>query len=310
MKFEEIWTVELKNGVFGGITPTVDPFDKTKFYVSDGWGSSYPSMKLRQISFNDGKETNATPIKNSVRCLYFNSNKKDVFAVSDNKIFQINREDFSIIKKFEKGIQKYADYISSNDKDILLLMNFNSDFLSIYNYIEEKGIKKKLKTCGGIFKENETSFLIFCPKIGSVQQYDLTTNKTKEVLKTPIFCKAFKSESDQLYLHLGKIIEATANTHERIIPINQIEIYSQTDFSKKMTIEFDFSFDRFIVSQNEEKLYLVKDNQIWIYSLSTKKIINQIILNEKIRVAQIFDEQQLFLSYEYDKPNVLNCWKF
>lgn len=153
IKPKEIWTTELKNGIFGGLTPTIDPFDDTKFYISDGWGSSYPSMKLRQLSFEGGKELNTVSIKNSVRSMYFNPDEKNIFAVSDKVIFQIDKTDFSIIKKFDKGIQKYSDFISSNDKDTLLLMNFNADFLFVYNHINEKGTKKKLKTCSGILKK-------------------------------------------------------------------------------------------------------------------------------------------------------------
>ena len=309
MKQQAAWTIELKNGIFAGLTPVSDPFDKTKFYISDGWGSAYPSMKLRQLSFEDGKEQNAAAIKNSVRCLYFNPDRETIFAVSDSKIFQINRADFSIIKKFEKGIQKYSDFISSNNKDTLLLMNLYSDFLFVYNYVNEKGTKKKLKSCGGIFKESDTTFLIFCPKIGRIQQYNLHTNKLKEFLQTDIFYRAHKSKSGKIYLHLGKIVEATSNTHERIEPVSQINIYLETDPTKKQEISLDFDFKKFVVSENEEKIYFVNNNQIWIYSLIEQKTINKISLNEKERVAQIFDEQQLFITYKCDKPNIITCWR-
>ena len=53
MKIKEAWTVELKNGVYGGLKPIIDPFDKNRFYLSDGWGSAFPSIKLRQLSFSD-----------------------------------------------------------------------------------------------------------------------------------------------------------------------------------------------------------------------------------------------------------------
>jgi len=310
MKPTEIWITELKNGIFGSLTPIIDPFDNTKFYISDGWGSSYPSMKLRQLSFDNGKELKAVSIKNSVRCLYFNSDKTNIFAVSDNKIFQINRTDFSIIKKFEKGIQKYSDYISSNDKDILLVMNFNADFLFVYNYNSEKGTKKKLKTCRGIFKESDNTYLIFCARIGSVQQYDLQTDKLNEILKTEIFYKAHKSNANKFYLHLGKVIKATSNTHEKIEPINQIDIYDKADLTKKVEIRLDFQFDKFIVSDNDETLYLIQNNRIWIYSILNKQVVEEIALNEKDRVAQLFDEQKLFITYKYDEQNKITCWKF
>ncbi|WP_121965551.1 hypothetical protein [Myroides sp. N17-2] len=310
MKPIEIWTSELKNGIYGGLKPIIDPFDNTKFYISDGWGSSYPSMKLRQLSLENGKELNTISIKNSVRCLYFNPDKSNIFAVSDNKIFQINRKDFSVIKKFEKGIQKYSDYISSNDKDTLLLMNYNANFLFVYHYENEKGFKKKLLSCSGIFRESESTYFILCPKMGSVQQYSLTNNKLKEVLRTEVFCNAYKSKSDKFYLQLGKVIEATSDTHERIEPINQIKICSISNPQNNREIKFEFQFDQFVVSKNEEVLYLIHNNDIWFYSLIKNEIVNKISLNKKARIVQIFEEQEMFISYEYDKPNILSCWKF
>ena len=63
MKIKEAWTIELKNGAYGGLKPIIDPFDKNRFYLSDGWGSAFPSIKLRQLSFSDGKELNSVSIK-------------------------------------------------------------------------------------------------------------------------------------------------------------------------------------------------------------------------------------------------------
>jgi hypothetical protein len=310
MKLIELWTSELKNGIFGSITPTIDPFDNTKLYISDGWGSSFPSMRLRQLSLVDGKEMKSVSIKNAVRCIYFHPDETNIFAVSDNKIFQLNKTDFSIVKKFDKGIQKYNDYIASNDKDTLLLMNFNADYLFVYNFKSEKGTKKKLKTCRGIFKESDNTYLIFCAREGSVQRYDLQANKLTEILKTEIFYNTFKSKTDKFYLHLGKRIEATSNTHEKIEPISQIDIYKKDDLTKKLEIRFDFQFDKFIVSENEETLYLIRANKVWIYSLKKQQIEEEILLNEKDRIVQLFDEHKLFITYKFDEQNKITCWKF
>ncbi len=304
------WTVALKNGMLGGLMPQIDPFDKTVFYISDGWGASYPSMKLRQLSFSTGEELKSASIKNSVRCLYFKPDEKNILAVSDSKIFWVDRIAFSITNKIEKGIQKYSDFISSNDSDTILCMNSNSDFLFVYNYDQGKVTKNKLRSCSGIFKEDENTFLIFCPRIGSVQQYELSSNKLHEILKTDVFYKTYKSRTGNFYLHLGKIVKATPNTHERIEPLNSIAIYSKSDWIKKSEISIDVNFDTCIVSDNEEKIYLIKDNGIVIYSLVDKQIIQRILLNDNVRVAQVFDVHNLFISYEYDTPNLLTCWEF
>jgi WD40 repeat protein len=310
MEPTKIWTTELTSEFYGGLIPIIDPFDNTKFYISDGWGSSYPTMKLRQLSCENGDEIKTVHIKNSVRCLYFNPDQTNLFAVSDNKIFQINRTDFSVIKRFDKGIQKYCRYISSNDKDTLLLMNFGSDFLFVYNYKTGTGTKKKVKTCTGIFKESEYLYLICSGRTGTLQHYNLQTSELKEILKTEIFCMAHKGKSGKIYLQRGKLIEATSTTHERVEPQRMIDIYDATYATKRIQIKFNFHFDTFVVSENEETVYLVLCNTMWIYALEKQKVVDEITLGIKQRIVQLFDERHLILSCEPNKSNILHGWKF
>ncbi|EHQ42913.1 YncE family protein [Myroides odoratus] len=309
MKPIQTWTVGLKNNLFGGLMPILDPFDSTKFYISDGWGSSFTSMKLRQLSLEDGKEVKSIAIKNTVRCLYFHPDGINLFVVSDRKIFQVNRTDFTLIKKYEKGIARYSDYISSNDEDMLFLMNWNSDFLFVYDYKNEKGKRKKMNTCRGIFKTSEDAYLIFCARIGSVQRYNLRENKVSEVIQTDIFYQVQQGLSGNFYLHMGKVIPATSNTHESIAPINQLDIYNQ-DFTEKVALRFDFYFETFVISKKEEIVYLIYNNTIWLYSLVKRQVVDTIVLNEKVRIAQLFDEHRVFISYEYDQASMITCWKF
>jgi len=309
MNLTKLWTIELKNGIYGGLKPIIDPFDEGKFYIADGWGSAYPSMKLRQLSFENGKELKTVLIKNSVRCLYFTPDQHYIFAVSDNKIFQIDRTDFAVKKKFEKGIQKYNDYIASNDKDTLLLMNFVSDFLFVYNYKTEKGIKKKLKSCRGIIKDGQNNFLIFSSRTGTVLRYDLATNKLTEALKLDIYCSAYKGNSGKFYFHCGKIVDATSNTHEEIVGINKVLIVSPLDKTLRVEISFEFDFSRILISENEDVMYLLNKNRIWVYSFKEKQIIDHLKLNEEAIIAQLFDKKNILLSYDWDNKKMLTCWR-
>ena len=85
LRTEILWRKRLKNGIFGGIAPTQDPFDADVFYVADGWGSSYASMRLRRMSFATGEETASALLRNAVRCMHFVADKRRVFAVTDSK---------------------------------------------------------------------------------------------------------------------------------------------------------------------------------------------------------------------------------
>jgi hypothetical protein len=70
MIVEKFWATPLVNGIFGGLKPTEDPFDDTVFYIGDGWGSTYPSMKFRKSYIENGDETARCAVKNVVRCCY------------------------------------------------------------------------------------------------------------------------------------------------------------------------------------------------------------------------------------------------
>ncbi|ANF52625.1 hypothetical protein A0O34_19850 [Chryseobacterium glaciei] len=310
MNIKEHWRITLKNAIFGGIKPQVDPVDDTHFYISDGWGSSFPSMKLRKLVLEAGDEVNSISIKNSVRCLYWNENKKVLFAVSDNKIFQIDRASFTIEKKLTKGVPKYSDYISSDDKNALLLMNFSSNFLNIYNTDTETSIKKKMKSCRGISKVNDNSFLIFCGHYGSVMRYDLLKNETDQVLKTEIYKNVIHRKSGRLYLQCGILEPATETKHERIEPIPKLIIYQSLDHKTPFTINLDFHFSDFLVSEDEKLIYFYEDNRVWVYSLQDKMIKNHFEFEENIRIVQIFDKQKKIIGYPYDNEKMLICWKF
>lgn len=310
MNIKEHWRITLKNAVFGSIKPEIDPFDDTHFYISDGWGSSFPSMKLRKLTLETGDEVNSISIKNSVRCLYWNENQKDLFAVSDNTIFQIDRTRFTIEKKLKKGVPKYSDYINSDDKNILLMMNFSSSVLNIYDCATETSTKKKVKSCRGISKESENSFLIFCGYYGAVMKYDLTKNETEEVLKTEIYRNVIHKKSGKFYLQGGILEPATETKHERIEPIPKLIIYQSLEDKAPFTLELDFHFTDFLVSEDEKLIYFYEDNRVWVYSLEHKKIENHFIFEENIRILQIFDKQRKIVAYPYDDVKTLICWTF
>ena len=159
MQTEIIWKTTLKNGIYGSLTPPLaDPFNPDHFYVADGWGSMYASMRLHKLSFSTGKEVANVLIRNTVRCMYFSADGQHIFALTDNKIFQLSRETLAVVKKHEKGIPKFSDYVASNDQDTLILMNFNGITVTAYNYIEESAKKKRIKGegCALIAREKQT----------------------------------------------------------------------------------------------------------------------------------------------------------
>ena len=107
LRTEILWRKRLENGIFDAIVPTQDPFDADVFYVADGWGSSYASMRLRRMSFATGEETASALLRNAVRCMHFSADAQHIFAVTDSKIYRLRRGSLQIEEKYEKGVPKY-----------------------------------------------------------------------------------------------------------------------------------------------------------------------------------------------------------
>lgn len=115
LKTEILWRKRLENGIFGSIAPTQDPFCADVFYVADGWGSSYASMRLRRMSFATGEETASALLRNAVRCMHFSADAQHIFAVTDSKIYRLRRGSLQIAEKYEKGVPKYSDFVAGDE---------------------------------------------------------------------------------------------------------------------------------------------------------------------------------------------------
>ena len=235
MQTEIIWKTTLKNGIYGGLTPPLaDHFNPDHFYVTDGWGSKYASMRLHKLSFSTGKEAANVLIRNNVRCMYFSTDGQHIFALTDNKIFQLSRETLAVVKKHEKGIPKFSDYVASNDQDTLILMNFNGITVTAYNYVEESVRKKRIKGegCALITQEKPDTYLIASYQNGVIQRYDTTTNKIELLFKTDSFHSVCRDSKGNWYFHLGQYIPPRSNTTGVMKPLYIIRVL-KTDGSQK-----------------------------------------------------------------------------
>lgn len=54
----------------------------------------------------------------------------------------------------------------------------------------------------------------------------------------------------------------------------------------------------------------MKRNQILIYSLKEKRIIDTLIVNKGKQIVELFDEKGVALSYNIENPKKITCWKY
>lgn len=302
MQTEIIWKTTLKNGIYGSLTPPLaDPFNPDHFYVADGWGSMYASMRLHKLSFSTGKEVANVLIRNSVRCMYFSTDGQHIFALTDNKIFQLSRETLAVVKKHEKGIPKFSDYVASNDQDTLILMNFNGITVTAYNYVEESVRKKRIKGegCALIAREKADTYLIASDHNGVIQRYNTTTNKIELLFKTDSFHSVCQDSKGNWYFHLGQYIPPRSNTTGVMKPLYIIRVL-KTDASQK-DYQLDIPFDNPIqLSGNEQSLFLSNDHNLWQFSLQEERITDTTVISGGENLIHFFEKQQFLLCVEAD----------
>jgi hypothetical protein len=307
MLVEKFWSVSLQNGIIGGLEPSKDPFDNTVFYIGDGWGSTYPSMKFRKLSIETGRESANYAVKNTVRCCYINSD--NIFVASDKKIFQLNRKDLAVQKIFAKNIPRYTDYINSDDAGSLLLMNHGGNFIYNYNCGQEQATKTKIKSCAGIIKSGADDFTIFSPYEG-VYNYNLPQKAINKLLAMEPYYKCALSKSGELLVHCGEVIEKTYNTHKHIEPSTKIRIYKSIKEDDYLEIDTQTCFRNFIFSEPENSLYLINKNILSLYSLTNKKVVDEYRFEEGMIISHIFIEEKIIFSYKFQEANTLMSWKY
>ncbi|MDR2921622.1 MAG: hypothetical protein LBV72_19935 [Tannerella sp.] len=299
------WTKDLQNPIYRGLYPAIDPYDPLHCYIGDGWGSTFPSMKLRRISLETGGETASFRIKNTPRCIYIDKDK--IFAASDNKFFILNRETLTLKKKIEKNILQYADYMEFDGKDHILLMNHRGNYLVILNYLQEKSKKKKIaRSCRGIYKQSPGKFWIMDSYSGEIICYDLEKNTHQILLKDKTFTQSEIVDFETAYLRGGDIVErqniayVELNSKFRIISLQTKECIDE--------FEIPFEFEKFNLSSDKENLFLSGRNKFTVFSLKQKNITGQYIFEEQEEIISfIHGKSDTLFTYNHN-ANKLSCF--
>ncbi len=305
------WIIDLKNPIYRGFYPKIDPFDRKHFYIGDGWGSTFPSMKLRKLNIETGLEINSVRIRNSIRAIHFEANSEKLFVASDNRVFMLNRSTLEIIKNFRKGILKYSDFISSNDENKLLIMNYRGKFLMIFDYSIGKGIKKKIgESCAGIFQETNGTFLIFDSFKGTILRYNILQNSSELLYETSPFSRALLHENGMVYLKHGRI-EYGEQGIWSIKSTRDIEMFDINSLESKRIVNFDTENENFLVSENGNDFLFWNNNHFQIISIPDGRLKQEYKFDSGFQILNIMEKQnKIFLYPNHKNDNRLFCYSF
>lgn len=300
MELYKKWSVHMKNNISGGgvMPPVLDPFDPAVFYVSDGWGSSYSSMRLRRLSVETGEELASVLTRDSTRCIHIERDR--IFAVLNKRILEMDRGSLGVIRAYKKGVPQYMDYVGFDGRDKLLMMNWNGGFLNVFSLSAETARKKKVDTCCGIWRENEKFFLIL--NGDAVLRYDLARNTLKKLVDTEPCSRCRLGPSGQLYLLCRGPVE------DRSIS-SKIVIYPSAVGGVPRELIPGELIQNFSLSQDEDRLFLIRDNCIWLYSIPEENVIFQ----HKFEGEFAFEDglsvfREHIFTYHW-REKELTCWK-
>lgn len=297
MELRKRWSARMKNNISGGgvMAPVADPFDPTAFYVSDGWGSLYASMRLRKLSAETGEELASVLTRDSTRCVHIEEDR--MFAVLNKRLLELDRNDLRVRRAYKKGVPQYMDYVGFNGADKLLLMNWNGGFLNVFDLNTEKTRKKKVDTCCGIWKEDENSFLVL--NGDAILRYDLAGNALKKLADTPPCAKGRLSQSGRLYL--------LCKDPESALP--KLVIYPSAAGGTPRELILEEPAQDFVLSQDETRLFLIRDNAIWLYSIPEEKMIfhhefeGEFVFEDGLQVLH-----ETIFTYRWSEKE-LTCWE-
>ncbi len=301
MELRKKWSVHPKNNIDGGgvMPPVIDPFDRSAFYISDGWGSYYGSMRLRRLSVETGEELASVLTRDSTRCIRIEEGR--IFAILNKRILELDRETLRVRRTYKKGAPQYADYVGFNGSDKLLLMNWMGGFLNVFDLNTEKTRKKKVNNCCGILRESPDSFLIMDGE--AVHRYDVEKNKLQKAMDTEPYIDCVRGASGRIYL-LCKEPVGDGKDSSKILAYPSAEGGSPREIVPGELVQ------RIALSQDETRLFLIRDSRFWLYSIPEERTVfrhvfdGEFVFEDGLRV---FDENAI-LTYRR-KETELTCWR-
>jgi hypothetical protein len=197
----------------------------------------------------------------------------------------------------------------SDDQDSLLMMNHRTELLFIYNYKNEKGFKKKIRPCSGIFKKTDQEYYIFSGYKGKVVLYNLNENSLTEILSTDVFHSVKVYNSNIAFLRLGNK-EYGEGKSWHITPMNKIRIIDIRDSKNSIDLDIGFDFHSFTVDNGV--IWLWNQNTFWTYSIDSKEFISKLSISVDEYIMQVFSDQGKILteSNSSDRGRTFNCYEF
>ena len=196
-------------------------------------------MKLRKISLESGEQLAGVPFRDFTRTATFDDDGRTLVVLGFiDTIYKFNAADLALISKHKKGVLKYGNFIAlsskGSDKKAITAID---DTLFIYDFEAQAGMRKRLKGCAAIFKQNELNFLIFT-RSGQIYRLNLSGCELKIIAKACLMTQVQRVRGGYC-IRVGE-----AGENGEIEGANEI-VFTDANFNVKFRVELDFDFDKF-----------------------------------------------------------------
>lgn len=207
------------------------------FYVGDN--DEQKQMKLRKFSLASGEQLAGAPFRDFTRAATFDDDGRTLVVLGFiDTIYKFNAADLALISKHKKGVLKYGNFIALSSKgDDKKAITATDDTLFIYDFETQTGMRKRLKGCAAIFKQDELNFLIFT-RSGQIYRLNLSGCELKIIAKACPMTQVQRA-SGGYCIRLGK-----ADKNGEIEGANEL-VFTDANFNVKFRVKLDFDFDRF-----------------------------------------------------------------
>lgn len=207
------------------------------FYVGDN--DEQKQMKLRKFALASGEQLAGAPFRNFTRAATFDDDGRTLVVLGFiDTIYKFNATDLALISKHKKGVLKYGNFIALSSKGgDKKAITATDNTLFIYDFEAQAGMRKRLKGCAAIFKQDELNFLIFT-RSGQIYGLNLSACELKIIAKICPMMQAQRA-SGGYCIRVGE-----AGENGEIEGANEL-VFTDANFNVKFRVKLDFDFDRF-----------------------------------------------------------------
>ncbi|WP_298783479.1 hypothetical protein [uncultured Campylobacter sp.] len=212
------------------------------FYIGDN--DEQKQMKLRKISLESGEQLAGAPFRDFTRTATFDDDGRTLVVLGFvDTIYKFNAADLALISKHKKGVLKYGNFIALSSKDgDKKAITATYDTLFIYDFKTQTGMRKRLKGCAAIFKQDELNFLIFT-RSGQIYRLNLSGCELKIIAKTCPMTQVQRAGGGYC-IRVGE-----AGENGEIEGANEL-VFTDANFNVKFRVKLNFDFDKFELVAN------------------------------------------------------------